>query len=399
MNALVWVLFLGFVVAILLLDLGVFHRKPKALTFLEASAWSVFWVALGLGFNVLVFFLYEHNWVGVGLAFPEDISGRQAALEFLTAYLLEKTLSLDNIFVIALIFSHFRIPLQYQHRLLFWGIFGALVMRGGMIAAGAAAIHRFEWVTYIFGMLVLITAARLIVVRHDNIDPSTSIFTRVVSKFVPVTDGLRGDRLTVVEGGRRMATPLLVALIMIEGSDLMFAVDSVPAVFAVTDDVFLVYSSNVFAILGLRSLYFTLAPLLEQFRFVRPTLVLILAFVGLKMLAFRHFSLPVEVSLGVIFGILAAGILASIFLPERTPVPVVSPVAAERRHLLPMTRRASVVLVSVSAFVTLAAVGATIAVAPELRVEGSLFGVVVLFALGLWARGMSSDDGARTGGS
>ena len=382
----IWVGFVVLILGLLALDLGVFHREPRALSFLEALAWSGFWIALAMAFNGLVYFLYENNWVGGGLAFPEDIDGRTAALEFLTGYVLEKSLSLDNIFVIAIIFTHFRIPLAYQHRVLFWGLVGALAMRGGMIALGAGLLHRFSWTTYIFGGLVLFTAARLMLVRHDNVDPSRNIFVRFVGRFVPVTEGLRGDRLLVREAGRRMATPLFVALVMVEGTDLLFAVDSVPAIFAVTDDTFLVYSSNVFALLGLRSLYFTLAPLLEQFRFMRPTLVLILAFVGFKMLALHTAEVPIAASLTIIVGILTAGILASIVVPEAPPEPLTSPVASEREPLMRVTLAIAIRSVVLAVGGTVILFGALLLVLPGVGMVVITAGLSVLASQFVWAR-------------
>ncbi len=293
-----------------------FHRKAHAPTVAEALAWSAFWILLALAFNGLVYFLYEHNWIGVGLAFEGDVSGKQASLEFFTGYLLEKSLSLDNIFVIALVFSHFRVPLMYQHRVLFWGVLGALVMRGVMIGAGAVLIARFYWTTYVFGGLLLVTAARMLLVSHENLEPDRSPLIRIARRFYPVTVGTRAERFFVHEEGRWAMTPLFLVLLMVEGTDLLFAVDSIPAIFAVTSDPFLVYTSNVFAILGLRSLYFALAPLLAYFRFLKASLVFVLGFVGVKMLLAHHHPVPVTVSLPVIIGILGVGVLASVLYPE-----------------------------------------------------------------------------------
>ncbi len=355
-------------------------------------AWSGFWIALALAFVGVVYVLYEDNWVGGGLAFPEDVDGRTAALEFFAGYLLEKSLSLDNIFVIALIFSHLRIPLKYQHRVLFWGVCGALVMRGIMIAIGAELVHRFFWTTYVFGGILLVTAARLMVVRHDNIDPSQNVFVKALSRIMPMTDDLRGERFTVVENGRRFATPLLVALLMVESADLLFAVDSVPAIFAITSDPFLVYSSNVFAVLGLRSLYFALAPLLENFRFLRPSLVLILAFVGFKMLMLHHADIPLVASLIVIGGILVVGILASVVVPPPGPEPLRSPVESERERLMRITvatmRRSVVLAVGGTLFV----IGAALKVVPGLGVMLLGAGGSLLATQFVWARRLLRDQ-------
>ena len=374
------------ILLLLALDLGVFHREAKALGFVEALSWSGFWIALALAFNGVVYLLYENNWVGGGLAFPEDIDGRTAALEFFTGYVLEKSLSLDNIFVIALVFSHLRIPLAYQHRVLFWGVCGALIMRGIMIAIGAELIHRFSWTTYLFGAILLLTAARLMLVRHDNIDPSRNLFVRAVRRVMPITEGLRDQRFTVVEGGRRMATPLMVALLMVESADLLFAVDSVPAIFAITDDPFIVFSSNVFAVLGLRSLYFALAPLLEKFRYLRPSLVLILAFVGFKMLTLHHAEIPLTASLIVIAGILGAGIFASVVVPPPEVDGLVSPVEDERARLMRVTletARRSIVLVVGG---TLLVFGTALKVIPGVGVVVIAAGLSVLATQFVWAK-------------
>ena len=341
-----------------------------------------------MAFNGVVYFLYENNWVGGGLAFPEDISGRAAALEYFTGYTLEKSLSLDNIFVIALIFSHFRIPLAYQHRVLFWGVCGALVMRGIMIGLGAELLHRFSWTTYIFGGLLLLTAARLMVVQHDNIDPSRNLFVRVVRKFVPITDELHGQRFWVVENGKRAATPLLVTLLMVESADLLFAVDSVPAIFAITDDAFLVYSSNVFAVLGLRSLYFALAPLLEHFRFLRPSLVLILAFVGFKMLTLNHADISITASLIVILGVLVTGVLASVVVPSPGADSLRSPVAHDRESLMRVTIQIAWRSIVLAVGGTVILFGVLLLVLPGVGIVLITTGLSVLATQFVWARSL-----------
>jgi tellurite resistance protein TerC len=239
-------------------------------------------------------------------------------VQYLTAWLLEQSLSLDNVFVIALVFSYFGVPLSLQHRVLFWGIVGVLVMRGIMIALGAVLIARFDWIIYVFGGLLLLTAAKLAFAGDNEVDPSRNLFVRFFRRLYPVTEGFRGAKFFVLEEGRRRMTPLFLALIVVESTDLLFAVDSIPAVFAVTQDPFLVFTSNIFAILGLRSLYFTLAGLMEKFRHVKIALVFILAFVGVKMLLSHHYKLPDLLSLGVIAGALTLGVLASLRpAPER----------------------------------------------------------------------------------
>lgn len=383
---LLWASFLCLIVALLALDLGVFHRKDREQSLPEALAWSGFWIALALAFNGLVYFLYEHNWVVGGVAFPVDVSGRQAALEFFTGYVLEKSLSLDNIFVIALIFSYFQIPLKYQHRVLFWGITGAMAMRGVMIGAGAVLITRFSWMTYVFGALLLLTAARMMVARPGKVDPEKSILVRVARRLYPLTEGLREQRFFIKERGRRMMTPLLLVLLLVEGTDLLFAVDSIPAIFAVTSDPFLVYSSNVFAILGLRSLYFALAPLLAWFRFLKASLVLILAFVGVKMMLAHHYHIPISLSLSIIGAFLGVGILASLLYPSPDSGGMPSPVEKEMERLLRAGRgfaRRCLALVGGSALVLL---GAILLVFPPLGLKTIVLGLGVLATHFVWAR-------------
>jgi tellurite resistance protein TerC len=326
-GLLIWGGFVLVILALLALDLGVFNKRPHAMTATEALGWTAFWVLLSLAFNVLVFWLYEHNWMGAGLALPRDVNGRTAALEFLTGYLLEKSLSLDNIFVIALIFSYFKVPLRYQHRILFWGVLGALVFRGVMIGAGVVLLHTFSWMTYVFGVLLLVTAARMLIVRQEDLDPEHNLAVRAVRRWIPITTTYEGPRFFVVRDGKRVATTLFLVLLMVETTDVMFAVDSIPAIFAVTDDPFIVYTSNVFAILGLRSLYFALAPMLERFRFLKASLVVLLAYIGIKMLLSHTYPIPAEVSLAIVIGILAMGLLASLVAGRAEPdaVPAAAP--------------------------------------------------------------------------
>ncbi len=354
----VWTGFVLLVLLFICLDLGVFHRRAHVQTVPEALGWSAFWIALALAFNVVVYFLYDINWAGVGLVFPEHISGRTAALEFLAGYVLEKSLSLDNIFIIALIFSYFSVPLELQHRVLFWGVLGALVMRGIMIAAGVVLLERFEWMTYLFGIILILTAVRMLVARHDNLEPDRNPTVRLARRLYPVTPDFEGPKFFSRMNGKRAITPLFLVLLLVESTDLLFAVDSIPAVFAVTREPFLVYTSNVFAILGLRSLYFVLAPLLGMFRFLKISLVFVLAFVGVKMLLAHHHPVPVTISLPTIGGILAVGVLASIIAPDRDTAPLESPVRDRIEELLRLDVRAArhlLVLVMGGSFIVLAA--------------------------------------------
>jgi tellurite resistance protein TerC len=300
-NLWLWIGFNVFVLAMLALDLGVFHRKAHVVTFKESIAWTVVWVALALLFNL-------------GVA---RFMGSQKALEFFTGYLIEKSLSVDNVFVFALLFSYFAVPTVYQHKVLFWGIIGALVMRAVMIALGARLITEFAWVVYLFGAFLILTGIKMIVKRETEIHPERNPVVRLFKRIMPVTGDYRGGKFFVRENGLLMATPLFVVLLLVEFSDLIFAVDSIPAIFAVTTDPFIVYTSNVFAILGLRSLYFALAGVMDKFHYLKIGLGVVLSFVGVKMLlAHSPWKIDTLVSLGVIVAILAASVIASLVWPK-----------------------------------------------------------------------------------
>jgi tellurite resistance protein TerC len=320
-----WVGFNAFVLVLLALDLGVFHRSAHAVTAKEAAGWSAAWVALSLAFNAGLYFYL----------------GRQPALEFLTGYLIEKALSVDNIFVFLLVFSYFRVPGKYQHRVLFWGVLGALLMRGAMIAAGAYLIARFHWVLYVFGAFLVVTAIRMATQDEHDIEPEANPVIRLVRRLVPVTNVYHGQSFFVRDNARWVATPLFIVLVFIEVTDLVFAVDSIPAIFAVTQDPFLVYTSNVFAILGLRSLYFLLADVIGRFHFLKLGLAAVLAFVGLKMLAADFYKMPIGISLGVIALLLGASVAASWLFPkeaaEHSPVhPHPDATEEEEREIAPI---------------------------------------------------------------
>jgi tellurite resistance protein TerC len=307
-----WAGFNGFVLAMLALDLGVFHRKAHVVSFKESITWTVVWVVLALAFNGGVW----------------HFSGSQKALEFFTGYLIEKSLSVDNVFVFALLFSYFTVPPKYQHKVLFWGILGALVMRAIMIAAGAALIAKFTWIIYVFGAFLILTGVKMVVKREEEIHPERNPVVRWFKKLMPVTADYRGDRFFLKEGGRRWATPLFVVLLLVEFSDLIFAVDSIPAIFAVTTDPFIVYTSNVFAILGLRSLYFALAGVMNKFHYLKIGLGVVLSFVGVKMLlAHTAWKIPTLLSLGVVVLILAVSVVWSLLRPKKavTPTAVANP--------------------------------------------------------------------------
>ncbi len=298
-NIWFWVLFNGFVLGMLALDLGVFHRSAHVVRAREAAIWTGVWVTLALVF-------------ALGLYIWQDA---QTALTFLTGYVIEESLSVDNIFVIVMIFSYFGVPKEYQHRVLFWGIVGALVMRGTFIALGSLLLQRFEWIIYIFGALLVITGIRM-AIRHDEaFDAAKNPVYRLARRSLPFTANYDGQKFFTRENGRRVATPLFLVLIMVEFTDLIFAVDSIPAIFAVTTDPFIVYTSNIFAILGLRSLYFLLAGVVGKFHLLKYGLAVILVFVGAKMIGAAWFHVPILVSLGVIVGALAVSIVASLLIP------------------------------------------------------------------------------------
>ena len=381
-----WAGFVLLILTLLALDLGVFHRRVHAIGMGEALAWSAFWIILALLFNLGIFFIYEHNWMGVGHPGVVDLDGRTAALQFFTGYLVEKSLSLDNIFVIALIFAHFQIPLAYQHRVLFWGILGALVLRGIMIAAGAALIQRFDWMAYVFGGALLFTAVRMLVARHDNLEPEKSPVVRLARRFYPVTEDLHGSRFFIRLDGQRAMTPLFLVLLLVEATDVLFAIDSIPAIFAVTMDPFLVFTSNVFAILGLRSLYFALAPLMDRFRFLKTSLVFVLAFVGVKMILSHHWPIPTPISLSVILGILGVGLVASFAPAKLETAPLVSPVARELEELVEVSLSAARKIMVLAIGSTVLLIGAALLVLPGPAFVVIPIGLLILGTEFVWAR-------------
>ncbi|HZM14360.1 MAG TPA: TerC family protein [Candidatus Krumholzibacteria bacterium] len=309
--------FLVFVLSVLALDLGVFHRHARIVPMREALAWTSVWISLALLFGVLVYFMYDRHWLGMGLQPGHETSGQRAFLQYLTGYIVEESLSLDNVFVIALIFDHFKVPTMYQHRVLFWGILGAIVLRGIMIAAGIALIRRFEWIILVFGVFLVFTAIRMIFAREEKYDPEKDILFRLARRVYPVSPRLEGEKFFTRVNGRHAITPLFLVLLVVDSADTLFAVDSIPAIFAITQDPFIVFTSNIFAILGLRSMYFLMAGAMEKFRYLKTSLAFVLAFVGIKMLLSHYVHLPIAVSLGVILGILFLGILASLVASKR----------------------------------------------------------------------------------
>jgi tellurite resistance protein TerC len=362
-RSMIWMYagFLALVLALLALDLGVFHRKAHVVSVKEALGWSAFWIALGLAFAGFIYAGYENHWMGLGL-FPDVMTtspravagpgtvyndGASATIKYLTGYLVEKSLAVDNIFVIAMLFGFFAVPQIYQHRVLFWGIAGALLMRGAMIAVGAQLIQRFTWIIYVFGGFLILTGIKMLFLNAEGTDPDRNVVVRLTRRLFPITERFHGQHFFVRAGssdsqeaavpgaareldrvvdaarpGLLLATPLFLALVMVEVTDLIFAVDSIPAIFAITGDPFLVFTSNVFAILGLRSLYFALAGMIDQFRYLKVALAVVLMVVGVKMMTHAwlkallgpHFNLYL---LAVVLLILASGVAASLVAARR----------------------------------------------------------------------------------
>jgi tellurite resistance protein TerC len=344
---LIWISFILFILFLLAFDLGVFHRKSHVVSTKEALSWSAVWVAISLLFSIFIYYGYEAHWLGLGTSVDSVDglmnNGESAALKYLTGYIVEKSLSLDNIFVIAIIFSFFAVPALYQHRVLFWGVIGALILRGFMIAVGAALIANFHWILIVFGVFLVFTAIKMFFLKTEESDLGKNAVVRFTRKLYPVTERYHGEHFIVRAGtpashesavpgaaaeqdevvanaspGSILLTPLALALVVVETTDLIFAVDSIPAIFAITADPFLVFTSNVFAILGLRSLYFALASMIRKFKYLKPALALVLLVVGIKMLLAtwlkellgKHFNLYL---LSIVVFILAAGVVASIF--------------------------------------------------------------------------------------
>jgi tellurite resistance protein TerC len=302
-----WIGFNRFVLGMLAIDLGVFHRKSHAVSGKEALTWSLVWISLSLVFNAVIYFFWDHM-------MPESTyTNREAALAFFTGYLIEKSLSVDNIFVFILIFSFFAVPPAYQHRVLFWGILGALVMRGTLIAVGAALLHEFHWIIYIFGAFLVFTGIRMAWQHDENVQPDKNPVVKFFRRFMPVTESFENDKFFVWRAGKLMATPLFLILLVVESTDLIFAVDSIPAIFAVTQEPFIVYTSNVFAILGLRALYFLLANVMDKFQYLKFGLSAVLVFIGVKMVIVDFYKIPTGISLAIVASILAISILASLW--------------------------------------------------------------------------------------
>jgi tellurite resistance protein TerC len=329
-----WTAFIVLVLVLLALDLGVFHRKAHAVSTYEALIWTGVWIGVALLFSVFLYFAYEYHWLGVDPS-EDKPDGRTAAVLFFTGYVLEKILSIDNVFVIAIIFSYFGVPPKYQHRVLFWGIVGALVMRVVMVLVGAVLIEKFHWTLYVFGAFLVMTAGKMLFFPHEP-DPQNNAFVRLASWLMPVTHEYAEEHFTVRVDGRLMLTPLALALVAVESTDVMFAVDSIPAIFAITDDPFIVFSSNVFAMLGLRSLYFVLAGIMHKFYYLKSTLGVLMALIGLKMLLNDVLQVVPDVTyytLGIMAFVVSAGVAASLIRAKRQPPSIEElSVLVERTH-------------------------------------------------------------------
>lgn len=297
-TAYLWIGFNVFVLLMLALDLGVFHRKSHEVKMKEALIWSLVWITLAMIFNYGIYSYF----------------GKVKALEFFTGYVLEKSLSVDNIFVFILVFSFFKVPSSYQHKVLFWGIFGALVMRVILIFSGIALMAKFHWLIYVFGAFLIFTGIKMLLQKDKHMEPEKNILVRLYRRFFPAVNEYHGDKFFVKIDGKKFATPMFIVLLVIEFTDLVFAVDSIPAILAITNDSFIVYTSNVFAILGLRSLYFALAGVMKYFRFLKAGLSVILVFVGVKMSIVDIYKFPILLSLGIIIAILLISVMASLLI-------------------------------------------------------------------------------------
>ena len=314
----VWAGFIALVVLLMAVDLGVFNRKAHIPTAKEAFYATLAWIGMALLFNVFVYFAYEYKWLNLGLYEYEPMGGKEAALKYLTGYLLEESLSVDNLFVMALVFAQFKVPKKYQHRILFWGILGVLVFRGLLIGVGTALVHYFTWLFYVFGALLLWSAWKMWRNGMGEEDVNDHGVVKLIRRFYPVSRSYDSGHFFTIEDGRRAVTPMFVALMVIETTDIMFAFDSVPAVFSITTDPFLVFSSNIFAILGLRSLYFVLSNTIDRFVYLKYSLIGILFFIGIKMILMpMQVHIPELASLLIIGAFLLGGIVASMLFGEQ----------------------------------------------------------------------------------
>lgn len=312
----VYVVFIVIIFGLLALDLGVFHKADKKVSMKESLAWTAVWVTLALAFGGVLYVLYDENIWGLN---PLNVPAHQAMIEYYTGYLIEESLSLDNIFVIAMIFTYFKIEQKYQHKILFWGILGAVFFRLVMILLGTAFVETFEWATYIFGGILIFSALKMLKGGEEDTDFKESFGVRLLSKIYPIDWSVQNGNYFIKKKGKRYATALFAALIVVEFSDILFAVDSIPAIFSITKDPFIVFTSNIFAILGLRNLYFFLSSMMDKFQYIKYSLVAVLLFVGIKMMLVHFYHISPVVSLLVIVGSLLAGIFYSMYKLKQQP--------------------------------------------------------------------------------
>lgn len=305
-----WIVFISFVIIALVIDLGIFNKTPHVIKAKEAGIWTLVWFICAVLFSGVIYWAFKHNWIEN----PTNLTPDGAFIKFITGYLIELSLSIDNIFIIALIFSSFAIPRKYQHEVLFYGVLGAIIFRALMILFGVALITHFSWIIYVFGGFLIFTALKMLFGKEEDHDPKDSRIYKWVNKIYPVSYEIEGDHFFVHKDGIRYATPLFVALIIIEFTDVFFAVDSIPAILAITADPFIVFSSNILAIMGLRSMFFLISDMLDKFKYINYSLVIILAFVGMKMILSHHVDIPEWLSLGVIIVALLGGVMASLLI-------------------------------------------------------------------------------------
>ncbi len=308
----IWGLFILMILIFLAIDLGVFNREAHVISVREASYWTALWVSIALLFSLVVFYIYSHQLVDN----PSQLTPKEATINYITGYLIELSLSVDNIFVIAVIFSSFKIPMQYQHRVLFWGILGAIVFRAIMILFGVVLINRISWMIYVFGIFLIFTAYKMLTATEEPFDPRNSFVFRQIRKVIPITQRMDGEKFFIKLKHIRAATPLFVALVVIEVTDVLFALDSVPAIIAITSDPFLVFSSNILAIMGLRSMYFFLSNMIDRFAYLEYSLIIILTFVGIKMLLSHTIEISHTLSLSIILLSLVGGIVGSLYFAK-----------------------------------------------------------------------------------
>ena len=303
----IWSVFILFILIALALDLGIFNRTPHEIRTKEAAIWTAVWVSCASLFTIVIYFAFQNNWI----ANPTNLTPSNAVLKYITGYLIELSLSVDNVFIIALIFSSFAIPKKYQHEILFYGVLGAIVFRAIMIVFGVVLINKFSWIIYVFGVFLILTALKMLFSHSEEKDAKDFRIYKWIKKVYPVSKKVYNDKFFITKGGIRFATPLFVALIIIELTDIFFAIDSIPAILAITADPFIVFSSNILAVMGLRSMFFLIVGMLDKFKYINYSLVIILAFVGVKMIISHHVDIPEWLSLGVIVLSLAGGMIAS----------------------------------------------------------------------------------------